>query len=132
MHRYVSVHFQYILTELLKNAFRASIEQHWRKHGVSSSSGVPSVKVTIASPRRASHDGAKFLSLRVRDEGGGISPQDLSRVFSYAFTTAGRNMRHDDGSGGGPYAAQHLGGNAVVADNNEGHANDGNLFSDSV
>ena len=35
-------------------------------------------------------------------------------MFSYAFTTAGRNSRHGDEMGGGPYAAQHVGGSAAL------------------
>lgn len=41
----------------------------------------------------------------------------MDRIFSYAFTTAGRvagNDELDDGSGGGPYAAQQIGGSASL------------------
>lgn len=48
----------------------------------------------------------------------------MARIFSYAFTTAGRtaqkNMQTDDG--GGPYAAQHVGGIAAVGDGSNGDA----------
>ena len=27
--------------------------------------------------------------MRIRDQGGGISPRNMARIFSYAFTTAG-------------------------------------------
>lgn len=59
-----------------------------------------------------------MLSLRIRDEGGGVAHDNMERIFSYAFTTAGRctssgsgRSRHDrSGDGGGPYAAQqHVG-----------------------
>jgi 26S proteasome regulatory subunit T1 len=38
------------------------------------------------TPRRA-------LSLRIRDQGGGVSPANISRIFSYAFTTASHLKR---------------------------------------
>jgi 26S proteasome regulatory subunit T1 len=37
----------------------------------------------------------------------------MEKIFSYAFTTAGRSSEDDHG-GGGPYAAQHIGGVAAV------------------
>ena len=57
------------------------------------------------------------MSIRVRDEGGGVSPQNMARVFSYAFSTATRSNAHhhaDEDAGGGPYAAQHIGGHAAT------------------
>lgn len=54
--------------------------------------------------------------MRIRDQGGGVQPSNLERIFSYAFTTAGRRASHDsDGDDGGPYAAQHVGGSAAVS-----------------
>ncbi|CAO1626449.1 unnamed protein product [Sympodiomycopsis kandeliae] len=76
----VPVHLEYVLTELLKNSFRASVELRDR---VDPKGEVRPVKVTIAKSKR-------HVSLRIRDRGGGIHPKDLDRVFSYAFTTAGR------------------------------------------
>lgn len=119
--RYIPVHLEYILTEILKNAVRASVEHH---QATRSTGPLPPVQVTIApSPT--------FLSLRVRDEGGGIHPNSLSRIFSYAFTTAGRNAEnsdpdYDEASGGGPYAAQQVGGGAAIASG--GSADDSPAF----
>ncbi len=48
------------------------------------------------------------------------------RIFSYAFTTAGRGAEEDD-SGGGPYAAQYVGGSAAIGDGGSG---EGNLFGE--
>lgn len=47
----------------------------------------------------------------------------MARIFSYAFTTAGRGAEGDDGSGGGPYAAQHVGGSAAIGTGGSGEAN---------
>lgn len=52
----------------------------------------------------------------------------MSRIFSYGFTTAGqRNDGSEDESGGGPYAAQHVGGSAAIG---SGGTGEGNLFGE--
>lgn len=99
----VPVHLEYVLTELLKNSFRATVERSQRL----GEDEVRPVKVTVAKSRR-------HISMRIRDRGGGIHPKDLDRVFSYAFTTAGREPGSEESSGttgddeaeGGPYGMQ--------------------------
>ena len=118
---YVPVHLEYILTEILKNAFRATVEHHYQLYGTTAAHPVAPVTVTISPPPSPA---SPFLSIRVRDQGGGVSPSNMARIFSYAFTTAG----NADSDGGGPYAAQHVGGSAAVDDN--GGAGDGNLFGE--
>lgn len=56
-----------------------------------------------------------------------MSPTNMARIFSYAFTTAGRTAQRDiqdrgDDDGGGPYAAQQVGGSAAVGDGVNGDA----------
>ena len=48
----------------------------------------------------------------------------MPRIFSYAFTTASNT----DSDGGGPYAAQHVGGSAAVGGG--ASTGDGNLFGE--
>lgn len=45
-----------------------------------------------------------------------MTPSNMARIFSYAFTTAGRGAeRNSSGNDeGGPYAAQHIGGGAAI------------------
>ncbi|KAF8582062.1 alpha-ketoacid dehydrogenase kinase [Ramaria rubella] len=126
---YVPVHLEFSLTELLKNAFRATVEHHHKRHGVSSSGPLPPVIITIASPSPLSTR-PPYLSLRMRDQGGGVSPANLPYIFSYAFTTSGRSDDTNDAdeSGGGPYAAQAVGGSAVVG--GDGGPGDANLFGE--
>ncbi|TFK42821.1 hypothetical protein BDQ12DRAFT_696253 [Crucibulum laeve] len=115
---YVPVHLEYILTEILKNSFRATVEHHL-KHQRSSRS-LPPVIITVSPPPlQGTGSGPIYFSIRVRDQGGGVSPTNMARIFSYAFTTAGRgaNDNPDDG-GGGPYAAQHIGGSAAISGGN--------------
>ncbi|KAK0228194.1 hypothetical protein IW262DRAFT_1471903 [Armillaria fumosa] len=120
---YVPVHLEYILTEILKNSFRATVE-HYGKQS-QSSKALPPVVITLSPPPAAPTPGPKYFSLRIRDQGGGVSPTNMLRIFSYAFTTAGRNADEDD-SGGGPYAAQYIGGSAAIGDSN----GEGNLFGE--
>lgn len=98
---HVPTHVEYILTELLKNAFRATVE--------SGNERAP-VEVTIAeshatpvSPSLAMNTGnvsaedcgimkgavvePTSVTIRIRDRGGGISPQNLPHIWGYSFTT---------------------------------------------
>jgi 26S proteasome regulatory subunit T1 len=125
---------EYILTEILKNAFRATVEQHrYHYHRQHSNDGsgpiahthhehipLPPVLITIVPPPRLPLAGITkpaTLSLRIRDQGGGVAPDNMERIFSYAFTTAGRRSSSGrSGDGGGPYAAQqHVGAGGAVA-----------------
>jgi 26S proteasome regulatory subunit T1 len=117
---------------MLKNSFRATVERHTKHH--SSNGSLPPVVITIAPPQ-VYHDSdgtskSTYLSIRMRDQGGGVPPSNMARIFSYAFTTAGRGAATDNGShsgdDGGPYAAQHIGGGAAV----EGDSGGGNIFDE--
>lgn len=101
---------------------------------------LPPVRVTIAPPTSPSPDTEtlaplplgvaplpSYLSIRVRDEGGGVPPNNLSRIFSYAFTTAGRLAQVGEDEGG-PYAAQHIGGAASMGGGSGAGA--GNVFGE--
>ena len=109
------------MTEVLKNAFRATVEKHLKQDDDSSAHSVPPVHITISlppemplTPSAAKHP-PRMLHIRIRDQGGGVAPSHMPHIFSYAFTTAGRAA---DGSYGeddleGPYAGQHVGGGAA-------------------
>ena len=121
LNSYVPVHLEYILTEILKNSFRATVEQHMRLQRAGPLS-LPPVVITISPPERrevTSKAGSAFLSIRIRDQGGGVLPSNMARIFSYAFTTAGRGET-EFGDTGGPYAGQHVGGSAAVGEGNTG------------
>jgi hypothetical protein len=104
------------MTELLKNSYRATVEKHAKKQDSFSmrksgeTAHIPPVLVSIAkSP--------KMLSIRIRDQGGGISPKNLPHIFEYTFTTAkaggGDQEATDDAAG--PYAIQNSGGSDLGA-----------------
>jgi len=65
----------YILSELIKNAMRATLENHMHD------THVPDVAVTIAN------NDEDFI-IRISDRGGGISHELEDKVFEYHFTTA--------------------------------------------
>ncbi|KAI5783179.1 pyruvate dehydrogenase kinase [Peziza echinospora] len=102
---YIPVHLEYIITELLKNAFRATIENPSSSAGAKfedtptpgaadydadtgGDPSLPPVTVTLAvtSPTDA---GDKVLSIRIRDRGGGISPEAVEHIWKYSFSTFG-------------------------------------------
>jgi len=103
---YVPVHLEYIITELLKNSFRATVE--------AGNSPEPVVITIAAEPPLADDkeptvqravqeekqpeadqlsgqtsfkDSCPGVTIRIRDRGGGISPEVLPDIWSYSFTT---------------------------------------------
>ncbi|KAI6708249.1 mitochondrial pyruvate dehydrogenase kinase [Marssonina coronariae] len=108
---FVPVHLDYIMTELLKNAFRATVEAESKEPVVITIAAEPESRPVIASesrtdtpvdddaPIRPFEDAAPGVTIRIRDHGGGISPEVLPDIWSYSFTT----FSDDDlpgGSGG--------------------------------
>lgn len=122
--RYVPVHLEYIITEILKNSFRATVENHHKRNGSSTDVDLPPVVITVSPGESQGTTNPPFLSLRIRDQGGGVPRQNMRRIFSYAFTTAEATLPDDGGGEGGPYAAQYIGGSASV-----GGEGESNLFA---
>ncbi|CZR69460.1 related to branched-chain alpha-ketoacid dehydrogenase kinase, mitochondrial precursor [Phialocephala subalpina] len=98
---FVPVHLEYIITELLKNAFRATVES-----GKSHEPVIITIAAEPESPRakqrdisggspaaddnppiKPFEDSAPGVTIRIRDRGGGISPDVLPNIWSYSFTT---------------------------------------------
>lgn len=77
MFPYIDVHLEYIMLELLKNAFRATVEFHQRTRA---HFDVPTIEITIAR-------GKDDVGVRIRDRGGGIELNKEKMVWNYAFTT---------------------------------------------
>jgi len=75
----------YILTELLKNSVRASVEQQT----VSTPDGQAHISASSLPPVRVLVSGSEaLLSARISDQGGGIPVDRLNHVWSYLYTTA--------------------------------------------
>ena len=79
---YISLPLEYILPEVLKNSFRSTVEHSRYVNNPS----IPDVSVTIAINE-------KDFVLRIRDRGGGIPHEYVSRVFDYHFTTSKENSQ---------------------------------------
>ena len=148
---FVPVHLEYILTELLKNAFRAVVESGNVEHPVvvtiaaspaeesltssevppnssshssmtplsspsstpplfSSSSSSHPTPVSSAPPtndpaitnsaptKNQFSSSAPGVTIRIRDRGGGIAPEHLTKVWSYSFTTFSEGGPDNNGS----------------------------------
>ncbi|GAA5871295.1 hypothetical protein JCM1840_004405 [Sporobolomyces johnsonii] len=91
----IGSHLEYIMTELLKNAFRATVEHNVPKkeekdpdvfrfddlpHAHMMKEDFPEVLITIGTVPGA-------LTIRIRDRGGGVPPENVQNVFSYSFTS---------------------------------------------
>jgi signal transduction histidine kinase len=103
---FVPVHLEYIITELLKNAFRATVESG-RSHEpvvititaepepprgprsgqTKNQNSTQGFSVDENPPIKPFEDSAPGVTIRIRDRGGGISPEVLPNIWSYSFTT---------------------------------------------
>ena len=98
----VPMHLEYIVTEMLKNAFRATIENKSQEPVVVTIAPEPALPNTdIPSIKSADSDRGQFRSdaikplddnapgvtIRIRDRGGGIHPDVVPNIWSYSFTT---------------------------------------------
>lgn len=91
---YIPVHLEYIITELLKNAFRATVESGRSSEPVvitiaaEPADALPTVPDNSAAAAALPFSGsAPGVTIRIRDRGGGINPAVLPSVWSYSFTT---------------------------------------------
>lgn len=102
---HVPTHLEYILTELLKNAFRATVEAGREREPIEVTiAAAPDLPEPIdasgfemdrSSPQwstsgesvRGGLRSTSGVTIRIRDRGGGISPENLSNIWSYSFTT---------------------------------------------
>lgn len=98
---HVPTHLEYILTELLKNAFRATVENGMEREPIEitiAASPDPLYNSDPAVGDVAAHVEADSLpsgstspmpavTIRIRDRGGGISPENLPNIWAYSFTT---------------------------------------------
>jgi anti-sigma regulatory factor (Ser/Thr protein kinase) len=73
---YIRHHLEYVITEVLKNSIRAHIENDKTE-----------TPVVVTIVQDTSPTGHRTLSLRFRDQGGGISPDIESNIFDYSFTS---------------------------------------------
>lgn len=99
---YVPTHLEYIFTELLKNAFRATVENGKEREPIEVTiAASPVVQSTpeliVSSTMQQSRDknggilapdpSIPGVTIRIRDRGGGISPENFPNIWDYSFTT---------------------------------------------
>lgn len=101
---FVPMHLEYIVTELLKNAFRATVESKSREPVVVTIAPEPPLKyqpgelLHIKPPEQDRglfksgtiaplDDNAPGVTIRIRDRGGGIPPEVYNNIWSYSFST---------------------------------------------
>lgn len=100
---FVPMHLEYIVTELLKNAFRATVENGMNREPVvitiapEPAGPANPLRLTPARETRGLFgkadaiapldDNAPGVTIRIRDRGGGIGPDVLPHIWGYSFTT---------------------------------------------
>ncbi|KAJ1991020.1 [Pyruvate dehydrogenase (acetyl-transferring)] kinase isozyme 2 [Dimargaris cristalligena] len=73
---YIPSHLHHMLFELLKNSLRATVELYGPD-----ADNYPPIKIVVA-------EGQEDITIKVSDEGGGISRSALPMVWTYMYTTA--------------------------------------------
>ncbi|KAJ6126960.1 hypothetical protein N7523_002572 [Penicillium sp. IBT 18751x] len=98
---HIPVHVEYIITELLKNAFRATIESGNEREAIEVTIAAAPDVPSHGRPTQGDGDAAyeldeamgypnpssQSITIRIRDRGGGIPPEVLPHIWSYSFTT---------------------------------------------
>ncbi|KAB8336986.1 hypothetical protein FH972_021290 [Carpinus fangiana] len=109
---HVPVHLEYVITELLKNAFRATIENGKEREPVEvtiapapdtvAGSGVEAVGASRSSVSdvKLPAEATPGVTIRIRDRGGGIAPDDFQKLWTYGFTTFNDREASDASSSG--------------------------------
>ncbi|OMH85384.1 [Pyruvate dehydrogenase (acetyl-transferring)] kinase, mitochondrial [Zancudomyces culisetae] len=73
---YVPSHLHHMVFELVKNSLRATVELYGED-----AEDFPPIKIVVA-------EGNEDITIKISDEGGGISRSNLSKVWTYMYTTA--------------------------------------------
>ena len=95
---HVPTHLEYVVTELLKNAFRATVENGTERKPIEVTiAASPDTHEAIGLEHASTEEKTKTnpsadnkipgVTIRIRDRGGGISPDVLPNIWAYSFTT---------------------------------------------
>lgn len=99
---HVPTHLEYIVTELLKNAFRATVENKQEREPIVitiAASPESQDTPTLRESKYNSNPSFPGVTIRIRDRGGGISPENLPNIWAYSFTTFGEDDIQELGNG---------------------------------
>lgn len=91
---YIPTHLEYIMTELLKNAFRATVERGHEREPIEVTIAPAPDSASTTDPTTPAPPGLPVkgrsrpgVTIRIRDRGGGISPENYLNLWNYGFTT---------------------------------------------
>lgn len=84
---FLSTTVRYIVLELMKNAFRATVETHMKKNemGIVTCADMPPTSVLITRLNNTEH-----ACIRISDEGHGMTQQALAMAMAYTYTSVSR------------------------------------------
>ncbi|QDS70609.1 hypothetical protein FKW77_000391 [Venturia effusa] len=132
---HVPMHLEYVLMELLKNAFRATVERGAEREPIEitiaplpedpaiegrepglSNHDQGNTDLASCAPESHAQEDARIrpldrstpgVTIRIRDRGGGISPENFERIWDYSFTTFNEEKVSSTLSGGEPVAGSY-------------------------
>ncbi|GET88087.1 developmentally regulated phosphoprotein-like protein [Leishmania tarentolae] len=84
---YTSTTIRYIILELMKNAFRATVESHMKRNevGMVTCADMPPVRVLINL-----QEGTEHACIRISDEGMGMTDEALVMAMAYSYTSVSK------------------------------------------
>ena len=83
---YVPGHLSHICFELLKNSLRAVVERYGFSSSSSSSSSTPDPSI-LPPIKVIAVEGKEDITIKISDEGGGISRSAIPLIWTYMYTT---------------------------------------------
>lgn len=84
---YMSTTIRYIVLELMKNAYRATVEAHMKRNemGIVTCDDMPPVRVLINL-----QEGAEHACICISDEGMGMTEEALAMAMAYSYTSVSK------------------------------------------
>ncbi|KAG5506396.1 hypothetical protein JKF63_05899 [Porcisia hertigi] len=84
---YMSTTIRYIILELMKNAFRATVESHMKRNslGIVTCDDMPPVRVLINL-----QEGTEHACICISDEGMGMTAEALAMAMAYSYTSVSK------------------------------------------
>ncbi|KAG5502580.1 hypothetical protein JIQ42_05649 [Leishmania sp. Namibia] len=84
---YMSTTIRYIILELMKNAFRATVESHMKRNdlGIVTCADMPPIRVLINL-----QEGTEHACICISDEGMGMTDEALAMAMAYSYTSVSK------------------------------------------
>lgn len=124
---HIPMHLEYTMTELLKNSFRATVENgmervpisvtiapapeetpskgagltNYHQGSVDQASGSNKPSISASGNIKPLEMSTPGVTIRIRDRGGGISPENYSKLWEYGFTTFNEDQINENMAGNG-------------------------------